>query len=591
MERGKCEDGTQKVADERDSRMPSDLKSNASYLTYEQSSGDVENEDSVDNFASSTPLKTMQQSTRCKKTGFTSPAGVVKQLSKDFMDEGVIAEDVETEVPKKYRILVEFLDRIDTAVKLLALRKKPPTFQNICNLVEVLSKRKLSCNNLAQIKYILPEAIKIEKIIVHNEKTLCMTPEMTVKIQLDAIEAHPHKSAYMSLRQVFCARLLHILKGHSEEYDIPAAMLPEPFNQKDPNVLSIPLQVESRTISREGHVDEQEQNPSIPVTRHLSPQLELSDSDTVNFLKDVGGIEASALKNEELVIPSSLSQSIRRHFSRNLNILEEEKTQLIAVPVPSLPANDGADANQNTMNPQQESHGLVLETTSMRSPVELIFGEQCHSAAACESSPLKPVEVSHKLMSETPAQQTPPKRSLACLSDKISSEADTTSQATAKRSLSFSVLQDDSSTSCATIDKSKQCDNEGLPSSENIFTEDSIISFSGISQMVGENQKPKKSTLQKHRQIASLDGLFSLTINIFKSVNRSLITKQELLQKIISDDLDIVDEREAEEQLALLEELIPDWICRKTISSGDTMYSIRKESDAESIRSRLAESI
>ncbi|KAK9106273.1 hypothetical protein Syun_022284 [Stephania yunnanensis] len=430
MERGKCEDGTQKVADERDCRMPSDLKSNASYLTYEQSSGDVENEDSVDNFASSTPLKTMQQSTRCKKTGFTSPAGVVKQLSKDFVDEGVIAEDVETEVPKK---------------------------------------------------------------ITDN--------------------------------------------------------------------------------FREGHVDEQEWNPSIPVTRHLSPQFELSDSDTLNFLKDVGGIEASALKNEELVIPSSLSQSIRRRFSQKQIILEEEKTQLIAVPVPSLPANDGADANQNTMNLQQESHGLVLETTSMRSPVELIFGEQCHSAAACESSPPKPFEVSHKLMSETPAQQTPPKRSLACLSDKISSEVDTTSQATAKRSLSFSFLQDDSSTSCATIDKSKQRDNEGLPSSENIFTEDSIISFSGISQMVEENQKPKKSTLQKHCQIASLDGLFSLTINIFKSVNRSLITKQELLQKIISDNLDIVDEREAEEQLALLEELIPDWICRKTISSGDTMYS------------------
>lgn len=39
--------------------------------------------------------------------------------------------------------------------------------------------------------------------------------------------------------------------------------------------------------------------------------------------------------------------------------------------------------------------------------------------------------------------------------------------------------------------------------------------------------------------------------------------------------LDFVEIREAEEQIEILEKIVPDWLCKKVVSSGDTMYVSR----------------
>ncbi|RHN52607.1 hypothetical protein MtrunA17_Chr6g0482371 [Medicago truncatula] len=44
---------------------------------------------------------------------------------------------------------------------------------------------------------------------------------------------------------------------------------------------------------------------------------------------------------------------------------------------------------------------------------------------------------------------------------------------------------------------------------------------------------------------------------------------------------------EAEEQIEILQKIVPDWPCKKVVSSGDTMYCIKNASDLDSVRSRL----
>ncbi|WJX71522.1 hypothetical protein P8452_55506 [Trifolium repens] len=90
---------------------------------------------------------------------------------------------------------------------------------------------------------------------------------------------------------------------------------------------------------------------------------------------------------------------------------------------------------------------------------------------------------------------------------------------------------------------------------------------------------------------SSLVELVNVIDSIFSSVKRTLITKEELLQKIMMNCLDFVEISEAEEQIEILEKIVPDWICKKLVSSGDTMYCVNNAVDLESIRSRLLSNV
>ncbi|KAM1044582.1 hypothetical protein ACFX2J_035490 [Malus domestica] len=58
-------------------------------------------------------------------------------------------------------------------------------------------------------------------------------------------------------------------------------------------------------------------------------------------------------------------------------------------------------------------------------------------------------------------------------------------------------------------------------------------------------------------------------------MNRSVITKEELVHKIIWTNFDIVDRKEVEEHLNLLPELFPNWISEETIASEADLLMIR----------------
>nr|GEX59873.1 CDT1-like protein a, chloroplastic [Tanacetum cinerariifolium] len=108
---------------------------------------------------------------------------------------------------------------------------------------------KFSYKNLAQIKFILPEAVQTEKILLHNNKTLSVEHDIKVALNFDVVEGHIEHSDYMALSHAFSRRLFKLVNKHSEVFDVPEAELPEPFNQREIIVSAPALPVDSSNIA------------------------------------------------------------------------------------------------------------------------------------------------------------------------------------------------------------------------------------------------------------------------------------------------------------------------------------------------------
>ncbi|KAF8398652.1 hypothetical protein HHK36_014507 [Tetracentron sinense] len=491
---------------------------------------ECKSQDSVNEFASLTPLKT------------TEP------LWSKNKEEAVKLLD-------QYKNIAEFFDRMNSSLRLLTLCKKLPTFQNICTQVEILTKRKFSYNHLAQIKYILPEVVQIEKILMHDKKTLCMKEDMKITLVFDVVEACPDQSAFMGLREVFRARLLDFFNTHPEGCDIPEAMLPDPFNQRS----------------------------------HMPEPLPMESS--IKF-------QPTSIEHELLSDPSHLSPSFSRRFSKKTIVPETEKTKLLASPVPLLYVNSSNETSQDTQSPQQKEFSYLLsKSTNIKSPAELIFSPKSSiNSIARESPPLKLDLISDNMMVETPAQLTP--KRLIPISDDMrnthTTETGKPCHISAKRSLVFSHLEGDESDLDTTVGEANKCSAVHNTSLQTVATksvldeEDVNRAPSVVLQKVEENKlRIVKDCKMSQQMLASLPDLLNLIHRVFQSAKCSSITKHELMHKIISNNCDIVDRREVEEQLELLEELVPDWICRKLLPSGDLFYSIKEVPDLELVRSKL----
>ncbi|KAL3642250.1 hypothetical protein CASFOL_013065 [Castilleja foliolosa] len=173
-----------------------------------QKEGSVETHQLEDIFSSPTPVKTKE------------PARI---KSKEEL----------TELPEKYGVLLEFFERMTSSLRLLSLRKRTPTFQNIsCQVENPNRKAKFLFTHLVQMKHILPEAVQIDKILIHNEKTKYMKPHMTIGLLFDVVKDHSEESAYAALSKLFSSRLREFCITNLEGCDVPEASLPEPFGLK-----------------------------------------------------------------------------------------------------------------------------------------------------------------------------------------------------------------------------------------------------------------------------------------------------------------------------------------------------------------------
>ncbi|KAK1555740.1 hypothetical protein Q3G72_030704 [Acer saccharum] len=92
-----------------------------------------------------------------------------------------------TKLPEKYRQLFKFFNSLDSAIRLLKLKRSMSTLTNISPKIECLTDRRFSYSDLAQLKFLLPEAIEIKKQEYEYEK-------------------------------VFHARLMDFLKDHPEAW-------------------------------------------------------------------------------------------------------------------------------------------------------------------------------------------------------------------------------------------------------------------------------------------------------------------------------------------------------------------------------------
>ncbi|KAJ6766843.1 DNA REPLICATION FACTOR CDT1 [Salix purpurea] len=166
----------------------------------------------------------------------------------------------------------------------------------------------------------------------------------------------------------------------------------------------------------------------------------------------------------------------------------------------------------------------------------------------------KPDSLVDKLLLETPAQSTP-RRAMHSFDDK---QRDTTGQKQtlsckpAKRVLDFSYLDDDKGAS-------EYCE---------FLHDNSTQPLAGSSSLLKKGVPfPVEGSL----------GHSSVDKKAFQS---DTVPSAD----VYSIALDIVDRREVEEQIGILEKQVPDWICRLPAPSGDVLYKIKKMSDLNTVR-------
>ncbi|KAJ6396650.1 hypothetical protein OIU77_021640 [Salix suchowensis] len=459
----------------------------------------------------------------------------------------------ELEILERYNTIVELFDGMNCSLRLLALSKKSPTFQNISAQVEVLTQRKFSYRHLAQIKYLLPEAIQTDKILVHDKKSLCMKPDMKIGVLFDVVEGHDEESDFIALHQVFASRLVDYFIKHPEACDIPQAILPGPFNHCKEAAFEDKACDNSMAVFCE---------PFNERSETIAPEPMFADHSR-EYLP-------AATESQMLSTPSHLQLSFNRHFSQK-TFSEEEKTHLLA----SL-------TNLDIKSEQARQLCIPYSKSTSVNPLpsQPINPEVSADVYTSTSPKCKPDSLVDKLLLETPAQSTP-RRAMHSSDDK---QRDTTGQKQtlsckpAKRVLDFSYLDDDKGASeyCEFLH-----DNSTQPLAGSSSLPKKVEGSLGLSSV---DKKAFQSDTVPRQMSIQLPDLVSLVHHIFQSVNFSPITKEELVHKIILDSLDIVDRREVEEQIGILEKQVPDWICRLPAPSGDVLYKIKKMSDLNTVR-------
>nr|GEW94045.1 hypothetical protein [Tanacetum cinerariifolium] len=158
------------------------------------------------------------------------------------------------ELPEKYKSLLELFHDMTSTIRVLNLLKALPSFCNISRGVEASTGRKFSIKNLAQIKSILPDAVQTQKILVPNKKTSCMEPDLKVELNFDVVKGHSEHSDAIALSHVFSSKLFKLVNEHSEDFNVPEAELPEPFNEREITVFvsALPVKSSNKTLPEAG---------------------------------------------------------------------------------------------------------------------------------------------------------------------------------------------------------------------------------------------------------------------------------------------------------------------------------------------------
>ncbi|WCJ19098.1 hypothetical protein M5689_001404 [Euphorbia peplus] len=442
-------------------------------------------------------------------------------------------------LPAKYEMLVDFFHWLMTSIRLLQLKGYMSTFTNISPLIACLSDRRFSHQHLAQLMYIMPEVIEVKREdIMLDERTCSMKPDLCISINVDAVEFDGNLE---SLTKNFQLRLVDFYKAHPQGDEIPEKLLPEPFNRKKQD--QTPNSSSSTETSTDGNV----------VQGHKAP---LSGKQQPAVIQGV---------------------SVRRHFSLKSTPLEPLITQ-------QNPENRMSSLNKISSTGETSSAAssptevspscpVVQDESSSDSDVPIDMSVQCATATPRKAiNSLNSIDTPKKIASDP---STPAKSVLT-----PTSMSRTPSSRPQKRS-------------CRCLDDSPTSPENKLGRRDDVLeclAENLQQSIRETERKTQEERDPAISQAKRRRQmIARLPKLFNTIHSLLHSINRSVITKKELMYKIITSHIDVVDSREVEEQLNLLLELVPEWISQKLTSSEDLLVRINKMSSAETIGARLQE--
>ncbi|VVB05686.1 unnamed protein product [Arabis nemorensis] len=507
---------------------------------------DSSNPDSL--FSTKTPDKTVSLPTRSLNSDVSvlfpkikpQPSGPVKR--RIFSPPRKPVKVVK--LPERFVILEEFFNGLDTSIRLLKLKGSLTTFANICPKIEYLTNRVFSYGDLAQMKHIYPEAIEVKRVLKYDEGTSCMRPSLHINLNTDAIvlDGTSCGTKYMELRKVFHSKLVDFHNAHPKD-EIPKELLPEPFNSPEPDSYSdiVSVDLGASKLEVEGfdvHMEEIEQEQQIA-------NKVISDS---TF--SAGTEECLSSSHTESRIVGAPKLEVEEF---DVRMEEMEQEQCISDKV--IPDSTLSAGTEECLLSHSESR--IVGT-----PVKAL------------STPSKDLSTPIRLMSATPTLQ-PSRRCITMTPDDDNDSVRSTHGIEKRPSRTRRVIFNTGEAEVVKDDISNKTKGSNYEA-DDVSGEDSLLHSMKEKPKAG----PEKQNLPK---------LVDLIHKLFHSTKRTVITKEELLHKLIACQIDITDRKEVEEQVRLMLQLVPDWISETKASSGDFLVRINKMSTAETVRARLEE--
>nr|XP_043635568.1 CDT1-like protein a, chloroplastic [Erigeron canadensis] len=467
-----------------------------------------------------------------------------------------------TSIPEKYEILEKMFNSLQSSIRLLKLKNSTSTFANISRKVESLVDRRFSYSHLAQIKFILPEAIEIKKILVRDERTSCMKPDLLVSLDFGVVQNDDKMmmmdlgNANIRLTKLFRSRLVKFCKSNSEGTEVPEEDLPEPFNQSSQMTLSNVIQKPKLGSVQDTTHTLSEQLPA--VASHMPPSFKR------RFSKLASSQNVVSLEPKLQGLTESPGQNVN-----TVCILSKQDSPTKVDCVATAPSTVKWSAKLPETPVKNFDFDKKGDLSSDGTPAKLI---------------LTPFSATPAQTTRTPVRcfMTPDDESM--MSPSKSAPSKLTRRSSGRKSLTFDTpVKNRAPVKRVSVDD----DDDDL---RDILSEDLIKSIKEKERKAIEEKDPAITQAKWRKQmLAALPKLFDILLFYFQSINRSVITKEELMHMIISSQLEIVDRREVDEQLRLLQELAPEWICEKMASTGDLLLCVNKLSSPELIRTRLSE--
>ncbi|KAH6787053.1 hypothetical protein C2S52_006605 [Perilla frutescens var. hirtella] len=429
---------------------------------------------------------------------------------------------------------------LDLSIRLLQLNGSATTFTNISSKIETLTDRSFTYSHLAQLKFLMPEAIVLEKNLQHDERTNCMKPILRITLHAEAIKSKGESNSHsvnLKLREAFRSRLVDFFKSHPEGDEVPEEVLPEPFNWSKENISANSAQP-SGTASmgeRQGVAFS-----GLPVGASILPP-----SFKRSFSQWVSGHQVEKLK-QEVIISAHPSVNSEAKFSGSSSGKEISEV-----------ARDSASETCSSYEASIDSKTLyAFPETPVKcvNPVE--DEDECsNGVASVLKTPVGMASTPAKLMSATPTLK-PTKR---CYMSPDNSSCIRPNKLVRRpppnRSLKFETP----------VKKNLKVDDNEFGGRGNSSTPDDIYGIlSPLIQSIQEKERP-----------ASLEQDPAISQAIRR--RKIIACLPKLFHKV-------------EEQLRLLQELAPEWIYEKSAFSGD-LLCVNEISSPEAMWTRLSKAI